>query len=237
MFHPDGPSFWELVVEGLQSTERGYDMIAPKFDNTPFRTPDWIMEPAIARVGEVDRALDVCCGTGAAMRLLRPHCRRDVVGIDFSDGMMQEAARRLAEGSEGSAAVGFVRGDALEIPFEGAFDVATSFGAFGHVLPEDEPRFVNSIRRALKLCGRFVFVTSTMPPKSSARYWLARGFNAAMHVRNAIIKPEFIMYYLTFLLPDASRLLEDHGFSVEVHEAGFPKPFEGGWVVVATRVR
>ncbi|MFW5921548.1 MAG: class I SAM-dependent methyltransferase, partial [Polyangiales bacterium] len=131
MFHRQGPSLWELIVEGLQSTERGYDMIAPKFDYTPFRTPDWVMEPAIARVGQVDRALDVCCGTGAAMRLLRPHCRREVLGIDFSDGMMHEAGRRIAEDSQGGAGVRFVRGDALEMPFEDAFDVATCFGAFG----------------------------------------------------------------------------------------------------------
>ena len=44
MFHPKGPSFFELVEQALSSTERGYDLLAPKFDYTPFRTPDEILE-------------------------------------------------------------------------------------------------------------------------------------------------------------------------------------------------
>ena len=34
MFHPNGPSFFELVEQALSSTERGYDLLAPKFDYT-----------------------------------------------------------------------------------------------------------------------------------------------------------------------------------------------------------
>lgn len=40
MFHPKGPSFVELAKQCLSSTERGYDLLAPKFDYTPFRTPE-----------------------------------------------------------------------------------------------------------------------------------------------------------------------------------------------------
>src|SRR4051812_33728448 len=87
MFHPQGPTFWELAVQALSSTERGYDLLAPKFDYTPFRTPDAILEQVAAHLtpfGPFDSALDVCCGTGAAMRVLRPLCRRRVVGLDRS---------------------------------------------------------------------------------------------------------------------------------------------------------
>jgi hypothetical protein len=35
MFHPEGPSFWELVVQALSATERGYELLAPKFEYTP----------------------------------------------------------------------------------------------------------------------------------------------------------------------------------------------------------
>ena len=41
MFHAKGPTFWELAVQALSSTEHGYDLLAPKFDYTPFRTPDF----------------------------------------------------------------------------------------------------------------------------------------------------------------------------------------------------
>ena len=38
MFSPGGPTFRELMQQALASTERGYDLLAPKFDLTPFRT-------------------------------------------------------------------------------------------------------------------------------------------------------------------------------------------------------
>src|SRR5207237_438873 len=120
MFHSKGPTFRELAVQALSSTERGYDLLAPKFDYTPFRTPDAIL----ARVGEhlktfapFESGLDLCCGTGAALRMLRPLCREKVVGLDVSAGMLAEAERRAAD-APGTAALQFVRADALRMPFE-----------------------------------------------------------------------------------------------------------------------
>lgn len=236
MFHPRGPTFVELIRQALTSTEGGYDLLAKKFDYTPFRTPDAILDavaPLIGGRGSVGRALDLCCGTGAGMRVLRPLCRQCVVGLDVSRGMLAEARERL-EDAPGTAQVAFVRSDALAVPFERAFDVVTCFGAFGHILREDEPRFVRSVARALVPGGRFVFVTAEPPSPLSARHWIARSFNAVMHVRNALWTPPFIMYYLTFLLPEARRLLERRGFSVEAHRGLLPPPFEHGVAVVAT---
>jgi ubiquinone/menaquinone biosynthesis C-methylase UbiE len=236
MFHPNGPTFWELARQALSSTDHGYDLIAPKFDYTPFRTPDAVLELVAAHVakgGPVRRALDVCCGTGAGMRWLRPLCTEATIGIDRSPGMLAEAERRLAD-APGDAPLFFVRGDALALPFERELDLITCFGAFGHILEEDEPRFVDSIARALVPGGRFVFVTSEHPPITSPELWMARGFNLAMRVRNAVIKPEFIMYYLTFLLPECQRLLEQRGFDVEVVRDLFPAPFARARLVVAT---
>jgi hypothetical protein len=64
---------------------------------------------------------------------------------------------------------------------------------------------------------------------------MARGFNAAMRVRNAVWRPPFVMYYLTFLVPRARALLEAHGFDVEVRDGLMPAPFTPYSVVVATR--
>ncbi|MCP5110973.1 MAG: methyltransferase domain-containing protein, partial [bacterium] len=55
-----------------------------------------------------------------------------------------------------------------------------AFGAFGHILVEDEPRFVREIRRVLKPGGRFAFVSAEIPPIYSPVRWFARGFNAAI---------------------------------------------------------
>src|SRR5512140_1300104 len=99
MFHPKGPTLLELTRQALASTEQGYDLLAPKFDYTPFRTPDPIIDAMLRCIGgprSIDSALDVCCGTGAVLRALRPLCRERVAGIDFSQGMLDEAGRRAS---------------------------------------------------------------------------------------------------------------------------------------------
>jgi ubiquinone/menaquinone biosynthesis C-methylase UbiE len=237
MFHRQGPTFWELAEQALSSTDRGYDLLAPKFDYTPFRTPDIVLAPAIARLtagGNVAAALDVCCGTGAAMQHLRPHVTERLTGIDRSSGMLSVARRKL-DATAGAARVEFVQGDALDMPFDEEFDLAVCFGAHGHIVTRDEPRFCAEVHRALRPGGRFGFVTGYAPPLWSPRFWLARGFNAAMRVRNVLIKPEFVMYYLTFLLPRAATLLERTGFEVAVDDDCFAGRLKGLKLVVATK--
>jgi hypothetical protein len=87
----------------------------------------------------------------------------------------------------------------------------------------------------LKPGGRFAFATGRRPPPTSAWFWAAHGFNGVMRVRNAILKPPFIMYYLTFLWPEVRPLLERHGFRVEAVEGTCPHPYERAVIVVATK--
>ncbi len=249
MFHPQGPTFWELARQCLSSTERGYDLLAPKFDVTPFRTPDVILQGLARYLGEprsVDVALDICCGTGAGMEMLLPLVRTRLVGIDFSAGMLEVAKGRLSSLAIGESqnldparqagpTLGFLHGDVLEMSFREEFDLAITVGSLGHILPRDEPRFVQRIHAALRSGGRFAFVTADMPPWWSRRAILSRGFNAAMVMRNMLWRPPFIMYYLTFLLPDVQRLLEREGFRVEVHADAFRGPLAPLQVVVATK--
>jgi ubiquinone/menaquinone biosynthesis C-methylase UbiE len=237
MFHSQGPTFLELARQALSSVERGYDLLAPKFEYTPFRTPEPVLEAAIEQVGppgSIERALDLCCGTGAAMRHLRPLCREEVVGVDLSQGMLNEARQLLAD-APGTARLTFVQANALELTYESHFDVVTSFGAFGHILEEDEPRMVRAVARALRPGGRFIFVTAHPPSRLRPGWWLSKGFNAAMRVRNAVWKPPFVMYYLTFLVPRARELLQAQGFEVDVRDGLMPPPFSAYSVVVATR--
>jgi ubiquinone/menaquinone biosynthesis C-methylase UbiE len=237
MFHPKGPTFFELARQALSSTEHGYDLLAPKFDYTPFRTPDAILRAVASQIGppkSLDTALDVCCGTGAAMQMLRSLCRDRVVGIDVSQRML-EIGRQRSAAAPGDAPLEFLRGNVFEMPLVANFDVAVCLGALGHILREDQPQFVEQIYRVLKPGGRFFFVTSYMPPLSSFSYWAARGFNAAMHVRNALFSPPFIMYYLTFVLPQAEVLLQQHGFDVQVADGVFHDRFSRLRLVIAAR--
>jgi SAM-dependent methyltransferase len=258
MFHPQGPTFWELARQCLSSTERGYDLLAPKFDVTPFRTPDFVLEGLARCLGppqSINDGLDLCCGTGAAIPLLQKLCRRRVVGIDFSRGMLDVAQSRpltpsgpelqkdvpssndiaQATASRSGPEVELLHANVLDMTFHAQFDLAITVGSLGHILRRDEPQFVERIHAALRPGGRFAFVTSTMPPMWSPRYLVSRAFNGAMHVRNLLVRPPFVMFYLTFLLPDVAPLLEAHGFDVAIHEDIYPAPFHDLRVVVATR--
>ena len=235
MFAKNGPTLVELLRQALASTPQGYDMLAPKFDATPFRTPDAVLEPSIAAIGRMDSALDLCCGTGAAMQFLRPLCRERLVGIDFSPGMLAEAQKKVTL-CEGSAALEFVEGDVLTMRFHEEFDVATCFGALGHILPQDERTFIRRTHDALRPGGRFVFITGDCPPLLSPSRVVAHAFNGVMRIRNAIKKPPFIMYYLTFLLPDVVPVLQQEGFTVEVYRDLFPEPYQRFCLVIAERV-
>jgi ubiquinone/menaquinone biosynthesis C-methylase UbiE len=236
----DGPTLGELLRQALSSTDHGYDLLAERFDHTPFRTPRDAAEKAVAVVDDVLRAerplrvLDICCGTGAGLLAVVARAAAvsrtaatELVGVDRSTGMLAEARRRVASESP-SSPPSLLSGDALALPVEAAsVDVAVTFGAHGHILERDEPRFVSEVARVLKPGGHFVFITADPPPLLSKRHLLARGFNAAMRVRNFVLKPEFIMYYLTFLAPRARRLLEEAGFDVREH-----RDVVNGYVVV-----
>ncbi|MGH9336865.1 MAG: class I SAM-dependent methyltransferase, partial [Vicinamibacteria bacterium] len=115
------------------------------------------------------RALDLCCGTGALIDVLKPLARELVVGLDISHGMLRVAERSGAPR---------VRADALAPPFASAFDLVTCFSALGHILPSDQRVFARAVARCLRPNGRFVFVTGEMPSFWSRGYWLSRGFNA-----------------------------------------------------------
>lgn len=234
MFHPKGPTFWEQARQALTSTRRGYDLLAPKFEFTPYRTPAWMLEEVAKQIGEIGSALDVCCGTGAGMRMLRPLARERVVGIDFSEGMLAQARQLLADSDgDGGAKLEFVQGDVLEMEFEEEFDLATCFGALGHIFGADTAPFLERVRGALKPGGRFVFLSGYRPPPTSIAFWFCHVFNAAMHVRNWFIRPKFIMYYLTFVLPEIQQTLEASGFRVEVRQT---VELGRARVIVATRV-
>ena len=238
MFDRRGPTFIELAQQALSSTTKGYDLLAPKFEYTPFRTPDELLIPLAEAVGgPIDRALDLCCGTGAAMRALRPLCSKTVAGIDLSQGMLDEAARLLEadETTQSDCETRLIQGDVLEMDFDEEFDVLTTCGAFGHILHHQQDEFAERVHRALVPGGCFLFVTGPMPPVASRAWWFSRTFNGIMHVRNALIKPPFIMFYLTFTLERAREVLERQGFTLDVRAPYEDTPYPAARLVIATK--
>jgi ubiquinone/menaquinone biosynthesis C-methylase UbiE len=210
MFSPQGPSLRELVAQSLSSVEGGYDLLAPKFDYTPFRTPDVVLDAtadALRRFGPYGPGLDVCCGTGGGVQVLRSLCRGQIMGVDFSTGMLAQAHRAHPDAR-------WVQADARILPFAEAFDLAISFGALGHFLPAERPALFAGVHRALRPGGVFAFPIGAPQPVTSGWYWALLGFDLAMRVRNAVWRPPFVMYYRTCPLHAVRSDLTASGFTV-----------------------
>ena len=210
MFSPRGPSVRELAMQALSSVEGGYDLLAPKFDQTPFRTPDRVLDAtagALRALGPFGRGLDMCCGTGAGMRVLNSLCQGPITGVDFSTGMLVQARRACTS-------AGWVRADVRALPFAEAFDLAVSFGALGHFLPAERPALFADVYRALRPGGVFAFPIGAPRPVTSRGYWALLGFDLAMRVRNAVWRPRFVMYYRTCPLHAVRNDLAASGFTV-----------------------
>jgi len=200
----------ELARQALSSVEGGYDLLAPKFDHTPFRTPDIVLDAtadALRSLGPFGPGLDVCCGTGAGMRVLRSVCQGQVTGVDFSTGMLVQARRAHPDAR-------WVRADVRALPFTEAFDLAVSFGALGHFLPAERPALFGGVYRALRPGGVLAFPIGAPQPITSPWYWGLLGFDLAMRVRNAVWRPPFVMYYRTCGLQAVCDDLTASGFTV-----------------------
>ena len=197
-------------MQALSSVERGYDLLAPKFDHTPFRTPESILTAtvqALSEFGPFGNGVDICCGTGAGLQVLRALCAGPVTGVDFSAGMLAQARAAHAEAT-------WVRADARALPFAAGFDLAVTFGALGHFLPAERPAVFEGVYRALRPGGLFAFPIATPPPITSVSYWALLGFDAVMRVRNAVWRPPFVMYYRTTPLAALRDDLTAAGFAV-----------------------
>ena len=95
------------------------------------------------------RTLDVACGTGFLTR----HLPGEVVGLDQSEAMLEEARRQAPDAT-------YVQGDALSLPFnDGAFERVFTAHFYGHLEQEDRERFVAEARR---LAPELVVVDSAL---------------------------------------------------------------------------
>jgi demethylmenaquinone methyltransferase/2-methoxy-6-polyprenyl-1,4-benzoquinol methylase len=136
-----------------------FDRIAPVYD-----AMNRLMTAGLDRrwrrltVGEAvrpgDRVLDACCGTGdlAVAALL---VAREVVGVDFSEAMLERARSK-------APAIEWLQADVLALPFEdGSFDAATV--GFGVRNLDDIEAGLAELRRVLRPGGRLAILEITRP--------------------------------------------------------------------------
>lgn len=164
-----------------------FDRIAPVYDAmnrlmTAGLDVRWRRLAAQAVVRPGDRVLDAACGTGDfALADLRAGAG-EVVGVDFSARMLERARRK-------SAAIEWVPGDLLALPFgDGSFDALTV--GFGVRNLSDLERGLGELRRVLRPGGR-VAVLEITPPRG-------------------VLQPFFSVWF-DRLVPAAGRLLPGGG--------------------------
>jgi demethylmenaquinone methyltransferase/2-methoxy-6-polyprenyl-1,4-benzoquinol methylase len=146
-----------LPAEGVRTM---FDRIAPVYDvmnrlMTAGLDQRWRRLTVRETVSAGDRVLDACCGTGDLAVAARRAGAGDVVGLDFSERMLERARRK-------EPAVEWVQGDLLALPFaDGSFDAATV--GFGVRNVADLERGLGELRRVLRAGGRVGILEITVP--------------------------------------------------------------------------
>ena len=147
-----------LPAEGVRSM---FDRIAPVYDlmnrvMTVGLDQRWRRLTVRLVVSQGDRVLDACCGTGdLAIAAWKKAGAGHVVGLDFSERMLERARRKAPE-------LEFVQGDVLALPFEDAsFDSAVV--GFGVRNVDDLEAALKELRRVLRPGGRVGILEITTP--------------------------------------------------------------------------
>jgi ubiquinone/menaquinone biosynthesis C-methylase UbiE len=120
----------------------------------------------IARPEPGDRVLDVGCGTGHRAITLA-HRVAWVTGFDLTPAMLEQARGLQAEA--GIANLGWVQGDAVDLPFaDGEFTLVLSQAMFHHAA--DPAATLKEMRRVCAAGGRIAVSDLTPSPDKSAAF-------------------------------------------------------------------
>jgi demethylmenaquinone methyltransferase/2-methoxy-6-polyprenyl-1,4-benzoquinol methylase len=200
-----------LPAEGVQ---RMFDRIAPVYDAmnrvmTGGLDRRWRRITVEQAVREGDRVLDACCGTGDLALAARVHGAGEVVGLDFSEKMLDRARTKGPE-------IEWVQGDVLALPFEDAsFDSATV--GFGIRNVDDLEAGLRELRRVLRPGGRLAILEITTPSGVLAPFYRV-WFDRVVPLLGRVLPGGDAYTYLPasvrrFPVPaELSRLLEANGF-------------------------
>ncbi len=117
----------------------------------------------LARVNQGDRVLDVACGTGDLSQAFAATNASEVVGLDFTDKMLDLARdKRKRLDPARAQKLSYVQGDAQDLPFDDAsFDVVSI--AFGIRNVQDPARALREFARVLAPGGRLVVLEFDKP--------------------------------------------------------------------------
>lgn len=151
----DEDNFFTPGREG-EARQRLFNTISPVYDELNDRFSFGLhriwkrMAVKWSKASPGDRVLDSCCGSGDIAKIASEIVGKEglVVGLDFSQDMLQDARRRHGNDS----GIEWVQGDALEYPYaDGYFDAATM--GYGLRNVSDIPRALKELHRVLRKGG------------------------------------------------------------------------------------
>jgi SAM-dependent methyltransferase len=166
------PRLWRVVRPLLKWQ---FDLLAPKWRGMLLEDSLASYEAGLAAMASApERALDLGTGTGAgATAIARRFPQANVVGVDLSDAMLEEARRALP--AELRARIEFQRADGAALPFpDASFDLV----AHANMIP-----FFGEVARVLAPGGYALFAFSSgaetpiyVPPEKLRTELERRGF-------------------------------------------------------------
>jgi demethylmenaquinone methyltransferase / 2-methoxy-6-polyprenyl-1,4-benzoquinol methylase len=200
-----------LPAEGVRTM---FDRIAPVYDlmnrvMTAGLDQRWRRLAVWLVVRPGDRVLDACCGTGD-LALAARDAGADVVGLDFSQPMLERARRKGPE-------LEWVHGDVLALPFEDAsFDAATV--GFGVRNVDDLDRGIAELARVLRPGGRLAILEITKP-RGPLKPFYKLWFDVLIPHAGKLLPGGKAYTYLPASVrrfpgpQELARLVESHGFA------------------------
>jgi ubiquinone/menaquinone biosynthesis C-methylase UbiE len=144
------PLLWKLFRPFVR---RQFDALAPVWDSMRMEDTFAPYDAALDRVEQDPRRiLDVGTGTGAgALRLAKRFPKAEIVGVDLSEAMLDQARRNTPE--ELRSRVTFERADASALPFgDDSFELA----AHANMIP-----FFDEVARVVAPGGQALFAFSS----------------------------------------------------------------------------
>ena len=203
-----------------------FDSIAPRYDllnrMLSLRQDVTWRNAMVSALSLADngRVLDVACGTGDVVTAIRRRMGPtvQVVGIDFSIGMLERAKTKIERIPD--SAVALVAGDALALPFGRARFQAVTI-AFGIRNIQDKLSALRAFGKCLKPGGRLLVLELANPRRGGwADLYLAYFRNILPRIGRLFSKHAFAYAYL----PDSvARFPAADDFMALMAEAGFDR--------------
>jgi ubiquinone/menaquinone biosynthesis C-methylase UbiE len=116
----------------------------------------------LSQLKDNEEVLDVGCGNGFATTIFSEKVR-NIVGIDFSSEMIDQANTKLTQEQGNKKNISFQQMDVLNLSYtEGTFDVVISERCLINLRTwEEQKKAIQEIKRVLKKGGRFLMIEGT----------------------------------------------------------------------------